>query len=243
MPNDLVDQSSDEAAPTFTELASARYVVYRMLASVFRDPSRGQLPELSGLAKEFVDDPALVRFSFYPAWQDFLRCLVEMESALFDQAQSIYASALNDGPNAPAAWLRESHYQNPTEREQASAEIAISRRYSNAGLGVDDASLLPPDHVSVQLEFLAALCEREELSREIGDMDTATRAMRLTRAFLRRHLVWWLPCLEHRTAHVAPQSIYAFAARAANDFAVHDRDLVELTLSLHAQTERAEGQG
>jgi putative dimethyl sulfoxide reductase chaperone len=233
----------DEIGPTYFELAASRYGVYRILASVFLPPTTERIAELSGIASEVIEDPTLTQFSFYPVWKQLLQGLIILEATPFNDTRSLFDAAFTSGTGAAGGAPRESRFQEPTEQGNGAVEADLSRRYSNAGLNIGTNSPVPADHITVQLEYLAVLCENEALSWEAGDTATALRAMRLGRAFLRKHLTWWLPRLEHQVEATVPGSIYTVAARTATDFTVHERDLFDLILDLSSRPARAGGQG
>jgi len=75
-----------------------------------------------------------------------------------------------------------------------------------------------PDHVSVELEFMARMAVREAEALEAGDAATARRLRKLQREFLENHLGRWLPRFCGHAAEHAELSFYRELARLTGHF-------------------------
>jgi TorA maturation chaperone TorD len=75
-----------------------------------------------------------------------------------------------------------------------------------------------PDHVSVELEFMARMAVREAEALETGDATTARRLRKLQREFLENHLGRWLPRFCGHAAEHAELSFYRELARLTGHF-------------------------
>ena len=64
----------------------------------------------------------------------------------------------------------------------------IARLYHEAGLQVDDTFRLPPDHIALELEFMAYLCHQEARAAMEKETDRAAYAQRLQGVVLDNHL-------------------------------------------------------
>ncbi|HOM12681.1 MAG TPA: molecular chaperone TorD family protein [Rubrivivax sp.] len=91
-----------------------------------------------------------------------------------------------------SVWLDEDHLllQGPT--------FAVREAYRKHGLGAPDWRMLPDDHLTHQLSFVAALLDK-------GALDEA-------RDFMAQHLMRWLPRFAERVAQRAGTPIYAALA-------------------------------
>ena len=91
-----------------------------------------------------------------------------------------------------SVWLDEDHLllQGPT--------FAVREAYREHGLGAPDWRMLPDDHLTHQLSFVAALLDK-------GALDEA-------RDFMAQHLMRWLPRFAERVAQRAGTPIYAALA-------------------------------
>ncbi len=93
------------------------------------------------------------------------------------------------GPGRPVANPYEAVYVEG--RVMGDCTLAVRQCYAEEGLAAEDHFL--PDHVAVELEFMAQLAEREVEAREQGDEAGALACLRQEEAFLREHLGRWLP--------------------------------------------------
>lgn len=212
------------------ELAGTRYTMYRVLASIFLSPTPARLTELSMIASELLDDDVASRFPFYPSWSRLLCQLADVTDESFAETGRIYGHIFEEGTHNAGKVLRESHYLSAADQASGSVETSLLNRYINAGLSVGAGSPVPADHISVQLEYLSVVCEQEALSWESGDVPGARRSARVARAFLRKHLCWWMTRMEHHVTTAAPDSWYATAARSVNDFTDHERDMLNVII-------------
>lgn len=122
------------------------------------------------------------------------------------------------GPGRPIAPPYESAYVEGRLAGEASTQVAHC--YAEAGLQVvcrDDRYELP-DHVAVELAFMAHLAAQEE-----RDPGQAEEWRERQRRFLREHLTRWLPqfCQDIEASQAHP--FYCDAARAAKRLVEEDR--------------------
>ncbi len=75
-----------------------------------------------------------------------------------------------------------------------------------------------PDHVSVELEFMAGMAEREARAIEDSDIEAAAQCRRIQKEFLQDHLGRWLPEFCGRAAEHAELTFYREMARLAGRF-------------------------
>ena len=66
--------------------------------------------------------------------------------------------------------------------------MKLPRLYYEAGVTVDEAFKLPPDHIAVELEFMAYLCHNEVVCGNATDLEREQYARSLQRTVLENHL-------------------------------------------------------
>jgi TorA maturation chaperone TorD/formate hydrogenlyase subunit 6/NADH:ubiquinone oxidoreductase subunit I len=93
------------------------------------------------------------------------------------------------GPGRPVAHPYESVYREGWV--MGDCTLAVRQSYAVEGLAPEGHSL--PDHVALELEFMAHLGRREAEAREQGDEEEALICLRQQEAFLGEHLGRWLP--------------------------------------------------
>jgi DMSO reductase family type II enzyme chaperone len=84
-------------------------------------------------------------------------------------------------------YLFESVYREGKLLQESTFEIA--RLYYDAGLKLTEAFKLPPDHIAVELEFMAFLCFMEAGAVREGSSDKENLAQRLQAETLQKHLI------------------------------------------------------
>ena len=100
-------------------------------------------------------------------------------------------NALFSGPGRPRFWLYESLYRSG--KLFGSETMDVEGIYRTAGLEIEGAEL--PDHVSVELAFLAYVAYQQVVS----DQQTGTWE-EIERNFIKAHAGRWLPALGHNLA-------------------------------------------
>jgi TorA maturation chaperone TorD len=84
---------------------------------------------------------------------------------------------------------------------------AIADCYENAGLAPGERSV-PPDHLGVELRYMALLCHREAEAWRADRRALALDALGRQREFVRGHLGRWTPQRWRQTAEAARHEFY-----------------------------------
>jgi TorA maturation chaperone TorD/Pyruvate/2-oxoacid:ferredoxin oxidoreductase delta subunit len=113
------------------------------------------------------------------------------------------------GPGRPVAHPYESVYREG--RVMGDCTLAVRQSYAAEGLAPEGHSL--PDHVAVELEFMAHLAQREAEAQERGDEEGALAYLRQQEAFLSEHLGRWLPRFCQRILTGGAHPFYADLAQ------------------------------
>jgi TorA maturation chaperone TorD/Pyruvate/2-oxoacid:ferredoxin oxidoreductase delta subunit len=122
------------------------------------------------------------------------------------------------GPGRPVAHPFESVYREG--RMMGDTTLDVQRRLASEGLTPDARTL--PDHVSIELAFMAHLAACEARAWEDGDGDGARDYLARQESFLYDHLLRWLPQFCHRTLAGRPLGHYANLARETEAFVAGD---------------------
>lgn len=92
------------------------------------------------------------------------------------------------------------HWEDPTYRSSQMADVGGFYR----AFGVEPGGERPerPDHVSIELEFIAFLCQKHAIAIQSGDADHIAVCRDALHAFVRDHVAWWMPtfarCVQRR---------------------------------------------
>jgi len=160
---------------TVTDTAAGRAQAYRQLANLVAFPNREVHEALQASGVEAVDGdghPVGVPTPYEAYEAEYIR--------LFEIA-----------PKRPPCPLYEGYWRGRDGSERRELMAELMRFYRFFGLSLGESVREMPDHLAVELEFMAALADREATAEaEDGDAASFRRAQR---DFLRRHVGNWTP--------------------------------------------------
>ncbi len=190
-------------------LSMARQALYRFAALTFADPQAGSWEQLDALRDDslLLHGAALIRElpeacpSDYGIGESPLTQLDPQQvlshlpdsrdqlNALYEQTFGLLVSS-----NCPPY---ETEYINSKFSFQRSHGLAdINGFYSAFGLTISDQHPERPDHITLELEFMATLLglERQAVNDEPTLQRERLQVCRQAQSeFLRQHLAWWIP--------------------------------------------------
>ena len=108
-------------------------------------------------------------------------------------------------------YLFESVYREGKLLQESTFQIA--RLYYEAGVKVEEHFRLPPDHIAVELEFMAYLCFHEAMSRQPEDQERKQYASSLQRIVLESHLGPFSLAVGEKLGAHAESEFYQLVAR------------------------------
>ena len=116
----------------------------------------------------------------------------------------------------------ESVYRSPSAGGRGGlcgpATAAVERLYLKEGLEPNTGVTELPDHVGVELEFMAYLCGKALDAMRAGDAATAREYRHKQYCFFMEHLGAWIRILAERLASQAQTSLYRFLGNFLNLF-------------------------
>ena len=95
--------------------------------------------------------------------------------------------------------------------------------YRSEGLNKSGSWKDEEDHVAVELEFEAVLCDRAAEALEAGDEDRAVELFKTQRGFLEGHLLNWVPAFTADMRRFAKTDLYRGLAELTDGFLATDR--------------------
>lgn len=199
--------------------AAERGHVYALLSAVFRRPLDARRIE----ALRAPDMLAAFRAAGVDPGEDFDR---EDAAILLDRLAIDYTQLFH-GPEGRIAPYESIQTGDGSDLMGPSAH-AVRRFMAEVGYAVPPESGELPDHISVELAFMAELIRREAEAGEGGDTATVARASALRRRFLAEHIGHWAVPFARKVK-----------ARAATKFYSGMADLLEGIIT----AERAEDGG
>lgn len=131
------------------------------------------------------------------------------------------------GPAAPRVYPYESLYRDSTGLVMGPSAGEVLQAYRRNGLAINTAFKDLPDHVAVELEFMARLCCEEARAESAGRVDLALRLKQEQRSFLDVHLAIWLPSMCERVLRETTSTTYRAVAEIAATFVGWDRERLD----------------
>ncbi|RIK86034.1 MAG: hypothetical protein DCC67_03250 [Planctomycetota bacterium] len=218
----------------------ARLAVYRFLAISLTDPRHGAwsrlaalregdvLPQAAALLRQSQADAELGPAELAGEDLDPARALASLpegQEALNAQYEATFG-LLVSGRCPPY----ETEYVNSKFSFQRSNGLAdVAGYYAAFGVGVAGARPERPDHITLELEFMALLVDLERRAMECGDASSIERRAICRDAqasFLREHLAWWAPAFAKLLRYEAGGEFYAAIGRLLAAFIPLERALL-----------------
>jgi TorA maturation chaperone TorD len=216
-------------AAALQSVAARRSELYWLLADFFLTSPNAALVErlrrdLAGLTGDAAVDPLAAGLA---SIRDALPEIAD--AAAVDQLAIEYTRLF--GAISPSYGLSPP-YESAQRKTTDAAELAaaVSVCYTDAGFATIDESV-PPDHLGVELKFMALLCHDEMQHWQRNDAEKAAQSLIRQRDFLDGHLLQWvagyLRLVQAQAQHVYFRSVAALAL----DAVPADRALLEEMLA------------
>ncbi len=184
-----------------------RQISYRLFASLFLYPEYNRLVELQEAASALLGGEIWQGFPFSAAMESLLKQLAETDLEDSRPIINEYNRLFLIRPKAPPY---ETIYTNPEGQMRGLLTARLEQEYLEAGLAISPELNELPDHISVELEFMAYLCMKEAEARQTNDDIEADHFHVLQELFMAQHLARWFPKFAQRFKESEPGSIYKF---------------------------------
>lgn len=209
----------------FEELFSNRCSMYGFLARIYReevDPDLLDRMTDMDLSVE-VDTPEID--AGYAMLKRFLE--VPRESAITDLSMDyarIFLGAGVAGTNG--AYPYESVYTNADRLVMQDARDEVLQLYREEGLDRAQEFNEPEDHLALELEFMAYLCQRTAAALKEGDNGNALNYLQKQQEFLAKHLLAWVPAFCEDVQRLAREDLYKAVAKITVGYLNMERELI-----------------
>lgn len=202
-------------------LLPQRQMAYRLFASLFLYPDRERLENLQFAADVLLESRSWQGYPFSAALESLLNQLTEIDLENDRPIINEYNRLFLIRPKAPP---HETIYTDPEGQLRGMLTAHLEAKYLEAGLAISPELNELPDHISVELEFMAYLCMKEA---EADDVE-ANRFRALQESFMGQHLVRWFPKFAQRIKESEPQLIYQFLLPAVYSYLRHELGVLGL---------------
>jgi TorA maturation chaperone TorD len=207
-------------------LARLREGTYRLFSQMFLYPDRERLTAVGAVATGLWQErEALARFAFFRQWSEVVDSLKNLGQRGLPGIETAYVSLFAANAEGIPCPPYESVYREPAGRPTGWLLAQVESEYATAGFALSPTLGELPDHVAVEMEFMALLCDREAQAWEERIPTQGIQAVRRQRAFLESHLAVWFPEFARQIMPVDSGGAYAAVAEGAQAFISHDRDL------------------
>ena len=208
------------------ELAGFREGAYRLFSQALLYPAHERLAALATATEELSqDDSVLAQFAFFADWRRVLARLRDVGGPRRDLEEQ-HIALFGAGRTGTLCPPYESAFLSSSGQPDAMLMAGIEAAYSEIGLAPSPETGELPDHIAIELEFMAMLCGQEAAAWEEDDVAGAVKAMRRAKRFLSGHLSVWLPAFAGRLAVADKDGFYRAVSEGAAAFVLYDRDLV-----------------
>ncbi len=129
-------------------------------------------------------------------------------------------------------------YLDDKRQIMGDSTLDVIKRYLAAGLTVNEEFKNPPDHISVELEFMHVLIIEELNCLHNGCSDEAAASLGHQLEFLDSHLGQWIDAFAGLTIQETNLPYFSYLATATQQFIREDMQRLEETVAdLHSQAE------
>jgi TorA maturation chaperone TorD len=200
----LADQVNNEVLEILTD----RGATYALLSQLFREEVSAVL--LEQLVTDLVDPNSqgdgtgqgyglLRQFALSVRHRD----LDEVRTELSVEFGRLFLTGRDD-----SVFPYESVYTSQERLLMQRARDEVLAAYRDEGLAKTAAFREPEDHLAVELDFMARLCQKTVDALAEGQIDAALALLDRQRAFLDEHLLVWVPRFSQDLAQAASSDFY-----------------------------------
>lgn len=205
-------------------MAEVRASLYSALASGFSAPDEGTLKEISGRLSEVLREASSL--FVMPVLEDTIKNFDASINASDRTSLKAEYHRLFVGPYKLPAPPYASVYLESEPTIMGTSTLEVLRMYEEAGFLLSPSFKDLPDHVAVELEFMALLCEEERRAWRRGGLCEAAKLISLEESFLRGHLVRWIPNFTSKILASTEFLFYWALASLVKDYVLLDLDCV-----------------
>ncbi len=222
------------------ELARLRQSAYVIFSQMLVYPGEERLSAVAAFAATLHEDSqGTTGFAFFGQWQSLLGSLAGITSRPVAELEEEFVRVFLHGQGVAPCSPYESAYTAPEGEAAAWLMAVLEKEYAVSGLALSPTLKDLPDHVAVELEFMAFLCGTEADAWSSEALREGVESLERQATFLDRHLIRWLPAWARRVAVADGGGIYSLVAETAQAFARHDRDLMRLIVDRLGEAAKA----
>lgn len=227
------DHSPD---PDMTKLAPARQKAYLFLSASFTQPPS---EEIAAVIRDEAFLDAIKTLFSADTLASLRNCVRSSEGASDFSAQTRDAfMRLFKVPGSHYVHPYESVYRDKRDigakgqRQllMGPSAVDVQRWYRLAALDVSPDCAELPDHIGMELNYVAHLCAKEQQFAAAGDQAKRQRAREMQRDFLATHITPWIGALRDQIVQKSPHDYFKAVANLSVELSCNDLALLERVL-------------
>lgn len=121
----------------------------------------------------------------------------------------------------------ESVYTSPERLLMQEARDQVVAEYRKEGLDRATEFREPEDHIAIELEFMAYLCQKTADALEAGDRAAAEAYLKKQSEFLQKHLMVWVPQFCRDLQRAAGTGFYKGVAQITDEYLAMESQTVD----------------
>lgn len=198
--------------------------MYHFLSGLYLGPPT---PSMLALIKE--KGPA----AFFPVDEESSPWVNEMEKfrhelmAMADPASEMEAEHTSLFVLPSGVLPHEAVYLDEKKRLGGKITMAVAGFYRDAAIEISDACIEMPDHLGMELEFMARLCGLAETFLQENDQISLHLCLKLQQDFMSRHLGLWAPQCCNEILRQATHGLYRAAAMITLSFLAAEKEYLQ----------------
>lgn len=210
-------------------LLSSRLILYRFFSRVFeRELSQGQIESLINDIRR-VDSSGIMNTELKGGIENLKAFLDEINCHTIDKVRLRLAVEYAD------LFLGVKGLPHPSESSYLSGDNLIWQEwaekifydYLDACFVKSNTFPEPPDHIAIQLQFMALLCQRQINALRENKAEEFLESLKLQKSFLEGHLLRWIPQMVEIITKYDGSGFYKSIAEILNGFLEIDKCILE----------------
>ncbi len=125
-----------------------------------------------------------------------------------------------------SAFPYESVYTSPDKLIMQDARDQVLKLYRDEGLDRSDELDVPEDHIALELEFMAYLCQKTHDALMADQVEIAVEYLTKQKHFLEQHLLNWIPAFSADTQQSAHTDFYRAVAKVLGGYLEMEQTLI-----------------
>jgi anaerobic sulfite reductase subunit A len=215
---------SDITRAEFETLISNRAGTYAFLARIYRvEADQALLERISGMdLTTGVEEPDISEG--YAILDRFVSTTTE--STLTELAVD-YAKIFLGVSRGSGAFPYESVYTSEDRLFMQEARDEVLAAFRAEGLDRSDDFNEPEDHIALEFEFMAYLCQNALTAFQESEDEKALGYLEKQKAFLEEHILNWVPDFCRDVVEIAQTDFYKAAAKITHGYLNLEREIID----------------